>query len=104
MTPIGKQIDVAFVFGSMASGHENNASDVDLMVIGDASLLDVVTALSEAQRELGLEINPNVYPRPEFCRKLRAGQHFIGRVMAGPKLLVAGDEQQLTGMGTIRVA
>ena len=78
---------------------ENNSSDVDLMAIGDASLLGVVTVLSEAQLELGREIKPNVYPRPEFCRKLRARQHFISRVMAGPKLFVAGDEQQLTGMG-----
>ncbi|MFN7936228.1 MAG: nucleotidyltransferase domain-containing protein [Bryobacteraceae bacterium] len=101
---LAAHIEVAFIYGSVASGTETAKSDVDLMIIGEASLLDVISALSHIQRELGREINPTVYPVAEFCRKLRSGQHFITKVMAGPKLFLLGDEQQLTGLAQIRMA
>ncbi|MEO8130915.1 MAG: nucleotidyltransferase domain-containing protein [Bryobacteraceae bacterium] len=104
LDPLQNQITVAFVFGSAATGTETLCSDVDLMVIGDLSLMDVVAALSDAQRELGREVNPNVYPRVEFCRKLAAGQHFLNSVIGGPKIFLIGDERQLKGLAEIRVA
>jgi hypothetical protein len=75
------------------------------MVVGDKlSLTDVVSAIAEAQREIGREINPSVYPTEEFCRKLAEGQHFVSRVVAGEKIFLIGDEHQLTRLAQIRVA
>lgn len=37
--------DRAFIFGSMASGKEGAASDIDLLIIGTAGFADVVSAL-----------------------------------------------------------
>jgi predicted nucleotidyltransferase len=104
LVALRSRIQFAFIFGSVATGAETSASDIDLMVIGDVSLMDVVSALSDAQRELAREVNPCVYPLKEFCRKLAEGQHFITRVVAGPKLYLIGDEQSLTGLAQIRVA
>ena len=104
LATLAPHIHVAFIYGSVASGTETTGSDVDLLIVGETSLMDVVSALSNTQRELGREINPVVYPAGEFCRKLRTGQHFITRVMAGPKLFLLGDEQQLTGLAQIRMA
>jgi predicted nucleotidyltransferase len=104
LAPLRSRIQVAFVFGSVATGTETSASDVDVMIIGDLPLMKVVSALSVAQRELGREVNPTVYPSEEFCRKLAAGQHFITRVVAGPKLFLIGDERQLKGLAEKRLA
>lgn len=104
LTELQSHIEAAFIFGSVATGAETSDSDVDLMVIGEVSLMDVVSATSGAQRELGREVNPSVYPKEEFCRKLAEGQHFIARVVAGPKLFLIGDEQQLKGLAQVRVA
>jgi len=52
LVPLRRRIQLTFVFGSVATGAEALASDVDLMVIGEVSLMDVVSALSDAQREL----------------------------------------------------
>jgi predicted nucleotidyltransferase len=101
----GDRIRVAFVFGSVAAGTETFASDVDVMVVGDnVSLSDVVSAIAEAQREVGREINPSVYPTEEFCRKLAEGQHFVSSVVAGQKIFLVGDERELTRLAQIRVA
>jgi len=104
LAPLGDRIVIAFIYGSIATGTETSDSDVDLIIIGKASLMEVVSAIGEAQRELGREVNPAVYPVKEFCRKLVEGQHFITQVVAGPKILLIGDEQQLTGLAKERVA
>lgn len=37
LAPLSEEVQVAFVFGSMASGKAAAGSDIDLMVIGDVS-------------------------------------------------------------------
>lgn len=103
--PLASRIQLAFIYGSMATGRETAASDVDLMVVGEQiSLHDVVTVLAEAQRHLGREVNPSVYRTEEFCRKLAGGQHFLSSIMAGPKVFLIGDENELTRLAETRVA
>jgi len=105
LAPIAHHIRLAFVFGSVAAGKETSMSDTDVLVVGDnLSLARVVPAIAEAQRELGREINPMVYPTGEFCRKLAEGQHFLSNVVAGPKIFFIGDEHELTRLAQIRVA
>jgi uncharacterized protein len=104
LAPLSNRIHSAFVFGSIAAGTESPGSDIDLMVVGDVSLLEVVTALRAAQRELAREVNPVVYPIAEFRRKLVQGQSFLARVMKGPKLFLIGDEQHLGAMAQERMA
>lgn len=90
-----ERIIVAFVYGSVASGTQTAASDVDLVILGDAALAEIVPAVRDAERQLSREVNPSVYPVDEFRKKLRSGAPFLTRVMAGPKLFIAGDEREL---------
>jgi uncharacterized protein len=99
LAPLVKKIAFAFVYGSMARGDENGASDVDLMVIGDVSLDEILTQLTPAERELGRAINPTVFSLKEFKSKLKEGNHFLKSVMRGKKVLLAGDEDELRKMG-----
>jgi predicted nucleotidyltransferase len=102
---LGPEVRLAFIYGSVAGGTETAGSDVDLMVIGDRpSLAGVVDALAEAQKELAREVNPTVYQAEEFCRKLSQGQHFLARVVSGPKIFVIGDENELAGLARVRMA
>jgi predicted nucleotidyltransferase len=105
LAALAGKIQFAFIYGSVASGGETAASDVDIMVVGERiSLQDVVSALTEAQRELGREVNPSVYRTEEFCRKLAGGHQFISSVVAGPKIFLIGDEGELTRVAQIRMA
>ena len=91
----GHNISVAFVFGSVASGEELATSDVDLMVIGEITLREVTALLSGTDERVGREINPFVITGPEFRKRLRSDDDFIGRVMAGPKIFAIGTQDDL---------
>jgi predicted nucleotidyltransferase len=89
------RVELAFVYGSVASGKKTARSDVDLLVIGDVSLAQIVPALRAAEARLGREVNPTVYPVKEFRDKVKHAAPFLKRVLAGPKLFVAGDDRVL---------
>lgn len=93
------RINVAFVFGSMASGEQRAGSDVDFLVIGTVSLLDVVKALGQAQERLGREMNPVVMSRKKFFEAKQSGDRFVQRLMREPKLFVIGDAARLEKSG-----
>jgi len=105
LTALAGKVQLAFLYGSMASGTETAGSDVDVMVAGErVSMDEVVSALADAQRDLGREINPSVYRTEEFCRKLAQGQHFLSGVVSGPKIFLIGDENELARLAGIRMA
>jgi predicted nucleotidyltransferase len=95
LAPLADRIHVALVFGSLAAGKADTASDVDLLVVGDVSLRELVEALSPIQNRLGREVNPMVYPVPEFREKLGQGHRFLTSVMEGPKLFLIGSPHEL---------
>lgn len=95
LAPLSDEIAVAFVFGSMASGEPSEASDVDVMVIREATFGHVVAALSPTQDVLGREVNPSVYPCDEWVERLRTHHHFVTSVANGAKLYLTGDDDEL---------
>ena len=100
LASLGTEIQIAFVYGSVARQKERADSDVDLMVLGDAPFSDVVSALSPAQKALGREINPTVFPVSEFRSKLVAGNHFLRSVMREKRLFVLGTEHELAKLAS----
>lgn len=91
LEPLAEQIELAFVFGSVASGKETASSDIDLMVIGSVSFGDLVAALYPVQETLGREINPKIYSPDEWQQMRVAGDNFIADVMVKPRMDVIGD-------------
>ena len=77
LSGIESQIELAFVFGSMARGQQNSNSDVDMMVVGGLGFADVVRVLHPLQETLRREINPVVYSLEEFRRRIDGGDSFI---------------------------
>lgn len=104
LAPLGTGVQMAFVFGSAARGELRASSDIDLLVVGEASFQDVVAALTAAQNRLGRDVNPTVYPPDEFRAKLRAKHHFLTSVLNGPRLVIIGGDDELGRLGTKRLA
>jgi predicted nucleotidyltransferase len=92
---LADKVSLAFVYGSMARQEEKAESDIDLMVVGDATLEDIVTQLSEVERWGGRPVNPTVYSVDEFRAKLANGQHFLSSVVRREKIFLVGDENEL---------
>lgn len=97
---LADQIDLAFIFGSLANSRETRQSDIDIMVIGEVPFADLVRVLHRAQDTLRREINPLVFPREEFQRKLVAEQHFLKNIMTNDKLFLIGTEDELARLAT----
>jgi predicted nucleotidyltransferase len=90
LQPLGEQVALAFVFGSMASGSAHAGSDVDLLVVGSASFAQVVEATYAAQTQLGREINPKVMTPAEWAGQRTEGHPFVQELLAKPRILLTG--------------
>lgn len=95
LKPLSKKIKVAFVYGSFASCSAQASSDIDVMVIGSCGFGEVVDAVGKTQDKLGREVNPSVYPKTEFRKKIEAGHHFLNTILAGEKIFLVGNEDEL---------
>ena len=71
LAPLSDDINVAFIFGSVARGAESAGSDVDILIIGSVDFGAVVDALHPAQQQLAREINPKVFSVREWNAKLK---------------------------------
>lgn len=94
------RIEVAFLYGSAAEGaFRGRGSDIDLMVIGQASFSELSSILRPVEALLGREINPTVYTTKEFKKKLLAKHHFILNVLKRSKVYLCGGERELAELG-----
>ena len=104
LAPLAAGIDLAFVFGSVASGKERAVSDVDVFVIGKVAFADVVKALTAVGPRLGREINPVVMPAREVRTKWKAGDRFLTRVAREPRIFLMGTEDDFRKLAKDRAA
>jgi predicted nucleotidyltransferase len=93
LAPIADQINLAFVFGSVAKGNERAGSDIDLLVVTNKlAYSDVYSALAAAEQTLGRTINPTVFTRAEWKAKRSRRDSFAARITAQPRLFVIGSD------------
>ena len=95
LSGLGDKIQIAFVFGSMASGRQTAGSDLDICVLGGVSMLEVVRALSPVQETLQREINPVVMTPKKFSDLSRKNDRFVTRVLSEPVLFVKANRDEL---------
>lgn len=94
LEPVSRQLELAFVFGSVARGEPQPGSDVDIMLVGSLGFADAVRILHPLQQTLQREINPVVYGVEEFRRKA-AGDSFLRQTLSQPKLFLIGNDDDL---------
>jgi predicted nucleotidyltransferase len=93
LAPMQEEIQVAFVYGSIAAAREEPDSDVDLMIVGSAQRMRLSRPLQEAGVKLGRVVNLTLFGPGEF--KAKRKQHFLSAVLDKPKLFVIGTERDL---------
>ncbi len=89
------EIQLAFVFGSLARNEERARSDIDLLVIGDTGLRKLSSLLSGLESKIGREINPHTYSKDEFRERKIAEDHFVLKVLKDSKIFIIGTEHEL---------
>lgn len=88
-------VEWAFVYGSVAAGDEDLLSDIDLMLVGEVDLMALSDVIARLEEQLGRAINYVVLPQHELARRLAEGEPFLTNVLAGPKIMLIGEEHGL---------
>ena len=88
-------INVAFLFGSFASGTESSTSDIDLMIIGSISSRELSRLLTPAKEILGREINPIIMHAYELREKVAQEDPFVQSILQEPKTFLVGGDDEL---------
>lgn len=63
--------------------------------MGDILLSQLALPLSDAEKKLGRQISTTIFDRKEFATRLKKRDHFMSKVLAGPKIFLIGDEARL---------
>lgn len=87
LAPFAGQISSAFVFGSVAKGTDSGRSDIDLIVIGSAPLLELSEALHKAEQDLLRPVNFSLYEPAEWAGLVQADP-VMAQIVQGPTLKV----------------
>jgi uncharacterized protein len=91
LQPFEKQIELAFIYGSISKGTDSKSSDIDLMLVGKSlNYSDIMDALLPLEEVLQRTVNPTIYKKSDFVTKLKEGNSFLTRVMEQPKIMIKG--------------
>jgi predicted nucleotidyltransferase len=85
LAPFASGIDEAFVFGSVARGTDSHRSDIDLIVIGTAPLLELTEALAVVERRLERPVSLSLYTAPEWAQ-LRSNDPVLAQISESTQL------------------
>ncbi|NLX96375.1 MAG: NACHT domain-containing protein [Rhodopirellula sp.] len=88
LRPLGDSIELAFVFGSTARNRQTQESDIDLLIIGGATLKSLSGSLRQAENVLGRRISPAIYTRDSFRERCQRGDPFLLDVCRREKIPV----------------
>lgn len=91
------EVELAFVFGSVARASETARSDVDVMLLGEIEFAEAVRLLDPAGIALGREVNPKIYTTAQWRRALASKEPFVREVLAQPRLFLIGTDDELAG-------
>jgi len=95
-----EQIDLAFIYGSIASAEDRADSDIDLMIVApDLAYAELMETLAETEQLLGRKINPTIYNVSEVESRLERKDAFFSRVMERPKIWIKGADDDIGTVG-----
>lgn len=86
-----KGVQFSFIYGSYAANKENASSDIDVLIVGNLDEDALLEAIEQAEKDLGREINYNIYPPEEFREKRRKKDNFITNIIGRPKIMLKGE-------------
>lgn len=87
LAPFADRIASAFVFGSVAKGTDSGRSDIDLIVVGSAALLELSEALHAAEQRLLRPIHFSLYEPGEWTA-LVEHDPVMAQIAQGPTLRI----------------
>jgi len=88
-------VEAAVIHGSWVSGHRRPDSDVDVLVVGDASLRELRRVVRPIGQSAGRIIDIMVMSVTEFQTRVGEGSGLARSVLTGPTVPLVGDIARL---------
>ncbi len=85
------KIELAFIYGSQASGEATAASDVDMLIVGEVDELILHRTIAKAEKEIARSVNYTLLSPQEFAKRRKEKGGFLGRVLTAQKIPIVGD-------------
>jgi len=86
-----EQIELAFIYGSVARNEETKRSDIDLFIVGDIDEDEIHKMVSVIENDLGRTVNYTLISKEEFKSRLAKEEPFVKRVMKEEKIILKGS-------------
>ena len=101
LLPLAAQIDLAFIYGSVARQQDTAHSDIDVMIVSPTLAYgEVFGALENATQTLGRKVNPTLYTPDDLAKRIAQDSAFVTRVLQLPKIWLIGTEEQVHAHST----
>ncbi len=83
-----KGIKEAYIFGSYAKGDFEAGSDIDVLIVGEHSVMEATKVLQPAQKDIGREINVIDLTEKEFNERIKNKDEFITDIFNGKTIKI----------------
>jgi predicted nucleotidyltransferase len=93
LDPLREMISEAFVFGSVANNTDRSDSDIDLMVVGSVSLLDLMEAIALAETQLARPVHVNLHDEQSW-NELKRSDAVIDKIINSTTIRIFGDHDK----------
>jgi hypothetical protein len=90
-------IKAAFVHGSIAKGEQSPASEIELMVIVDATYAGCFGGFHDAEKLLGRRIRANFVSEQEWRRERLRGSRYFSKINTRPRIVIFASTDDLLG-------
>lgn len=87
--------DIVFIFGSVATGYDDETAEKNLVTIGSATVEDVEAAIAPERHRLPDNLVISSFSRDEYLQDFLAGKIFIRKSANAPKTFFIGSDADL---------
>ena len=94
---IGKVSFIMFSSKFARMKERKREDDVDILVVGEVVLPELASIIRVEESKRGKEINYTVMSREEFDFRKKRRDPFLGGILAGGRVMIIGDEEDLVG-------
>ncbi|OGM29099.1 hypothetical protein A2801_03385 [Candidatus Woesebacteria bacterium RIFCSPHIGHO2_01_FULL_41_10] len=94
---IGKPSFIMFSGRFTRHTERKREDEVDMLIVGDVILPELATLIRMEESKRGYEINYTVMSREEFDFRKKRRDPFLLGILAGSRVMIIGDEENLVG-------
>lgn len=95
---IGK-IKYAFLTSHLVKKKQHKENDIDFLIVGEIVLAQLAAIVSKFEADLKREINYSAMSKQEFEFRKKRRDPFILRILAFPKVMLIGSEDEMLETG-----